>query len=209
MNCTLHLNYDGVSRVQAIIYRQGGGYMLVNQSSRGTAVNGQSVAQAQLQPGDIISFADGAYQFQFISSLSGRRPSGAGGGGGTLPTIDLEETWADQNKRYILIGCAIQFICMFLPFYSVAGFGYSFSSDMPMKGPVIVLCLIMAGLVFIEAYMIHIILGVIQALFLLFLLFAGGGVFGVSAGPGIGAFGAFAGSILMVVGGYRGFMENR
>ncbi|MFH0730441.1 MAG: FHA domain-containing protein [Pseudomonadota bacterium] len=58
-----------VSRVHARIVREGNRFMLMDQSTNGTFVNGKQVKEAILKDGDILVFAEGGPKVSFLSQL--------------------------------------------------------------------------------------------------------------------------------------------
>jgi len=56
-----------VSRVHARIVREGNRFMLMDQSTNGTFVNGKQVKEAILKDGDILLFAEGGPKVSFLT----------------------------------------------------------------------------------------------------------------------------------------------
>jgi pSer/pThr/pTyr-binding forkhead associated (FHA) protein len=58
-----------ISRVHARIVREGNRFMLVDQSTNGTFVNGKQVKEAILKDGDVILFAEGGPKVSFLTQI--------------------------------------------------------------------------------------------------------------------------------------------
>ena len=56
-----------VSRVHARILREGNRFMLMDQSTNGTFVNGKRVKEAILKDGDVLLFAEGGPKVSFLT----------------------------------------------------------------------------------------------------------------------------------------------
>lgn len=58
-----------VSRVHARIFREGNRFMLMDQSTNGTFLNGKQVKEAILKDGDVLVFAEGGPKVSFLTQL--------------------------------------------------------------------------------------------------------------------------------------------
>ena len=63
-----------VSRVHARIVREGNRFMLMDQSTNGTFVNGKQVKEAILKDGDVLLFAEGGPKVSFLTQTWKGRP---------------------------------------------------------------------------------------------------------------------------------------
>lgn len=69
-HCSLNLEDERVSRTHAIITTQGSLFVIQNQGSNGTLINGVSIAQAYLNHGDQVSFGGIPFRFESAQILA-------------------------------------------------------------------------------------------------------------------------------------------
>lgn len=204
--CDIYLQDGSLSGVQAIIYVQGPRHILVNQSPMGTNVNNTSVSQIDLRDGDIISFAGGRFNFRFLYNaglgLQGIIPKG-----NVTISFNLHKALNHPAQKYILIGCGLILIAAFLPFFSYHSVWGSGSIGLPFTYRLMIglIVIVLSVLSFMEAYIFHLIVGILGCLSGIAVLFTSGDAVLASAGPGIAVFIIFAGNVLITYGGYKGF----
>lgn len=66
-----------ISRVHARIIREGNRFKVVDQSTNGTYVNGQRVAEAYLKDGDVLMFSEGGPKASFLTQSGAMAPEPA------------------------------------------------------------------------------------------------------------------------------------
>ena len=67
--CDVVLTGKGLSRRHAVIRAEGAGYIITDESTNGTFVNGELVGESRpLQPGDILAFGEEQFRFELIEA---------------------------------------------------------------------------------------------------------------------------------------------
>ena len=87
--CDVSLPDPGVSRVQAVVERRGGGFHLLDRSGRGTRVGSAEVAEAALADGTEIAFGSWRALFR-AAPAQGAEPTRSGGGTGVRAAAAAE-----------------------------------------------------------------------------------------------------------------------
>ncbi len=106
-----------VSRHHADLTYESGRYVLYDQSSNGTWVNGNIVVAQPLRDGDVVKFGETEYRFSWKSGATGTPASWLKTGAGKimkLPTLRMKAGKARPHGRSSLVGCLVRQVVAFV-----------------------------------------------------------------------------------------------
>ena len=102
-DCQVHFPKDMVtlSRIHARIVREGNRFKLIDQSTNGTYVNGQRMAEAYLKDGDVLMFADGGPKVSFLTQIGDAQTVPKPSSAPILTTVATSQSIPPQQARAV------------------------------------------------------------------------------------------------------------